>query len=107
MISLPFLLGLRNYVSGKEMTQEFVIGVCTQAIYLVLLLVSPILVVTLLVGVFIGVFQAVTSIQEMTLTFIPKILIAVLVLIITFPWMLNKLMDFTKLIFSYIVMVGN
>jgi flagellar biosynthetic protein FliQ len=88
------------------MTQEFVIGVCTQAIYLVLVLTAPILFVTLLLGVLVGIFQAVTSIQEMTLTFIPKILVAVLVLIITFPWMLNKVMDFTRLIFSYISSVG-
>ena len=88
------------------MTQEFVIGVCTQAIYLVLVLTAPILFVTLILGVMVGIFQAVTSIQEMTLTFIPKILVAVLVLIITFPWMLNKVMDFTRLIFSYISKAG-
>ena len=87
------------------MTQEFVIGVTTQAIYLVLILVAPILLVTLILGILIGIFQAVTSIQEMTLTFIPKILASVVVLIITFPWMLNKIMDFTKLIFSYLTMV--
>lgn len=88
------------------MTQEFVIGVCTQAIYLVLVLTAPILFVTLILGVLVGIFQAVTSIQEMTLTFIPKILVAVLVLIITFPWMLNKIMDFTRLIFGYISSAG-
>ncbi len=88
------------------MTQDFIVGVCTQAIYLVLLLVSPILLVTLIIGVLVGIFQAVTSIQEMTLTFIPKILAAVLVLIITFPWLLNKLMDFTRLIFGYIKLVA-
>ena len=78
------------------MTQEFVIGVVTQAIYLVLIISAPILLTTLVLGVMIGVFQAVTSIQEMTLTFIPKILASVIVLIVTFPWMLNKLIDFTQ-----------
>ena len=88
------------------MTQEYVIGICTQAIYLILILVSPVLIVTLIVGVAIGIFQAVTSIQEMTLTFIPKIFIAVLVLIITFPWTINKLLDFTRQIFAQIALVG-
>jgi flagellar biosynthetic protein FliQ len=86
-------------------TQEYVIAIATQAIYMVLIIVSPILLVTLLVGLLVGIFQAVTSIQEMTLAFIPKILIAVIVLIFTFPWILNKLLDFTRMIFNQINMV--
>jgi flagellar biosynthesis protein FliQ len=53
-------------------------------------------------GVLVSVFQAVTSIQDMTLTFIPKILAVILALILFFPWMLNVLVDFTTDLFSNI-----
>jgi flagellar biosynthesis protein FliQ len=83
------------------MTQDLVIEIINQAIYLVLIISAPILLVTLVVGLAIGIFQAVTSIQEMTLAFIPKILVSILVLVLTFPWIMNKLLDFTIYIFQH------
>ena len=83
------------------MTQDLVIEIINQAIYLVLIISAPILLVTLVVGLAIGIFQAVTSIQEMTLAFIPKILVSIFVLILTFPWIMNKLLDFTIYIFQH------
>jgi len=61
---------------------------------------------TLLVGMFLGlavsIFQATTQINEMTLSFIPKILGVIVVIIFTMPWMLNLTLDFTERIFNYI-----
>lgn len=56
---------------------------------------SPILIVTMLVGVLIGVLQVVTQIQELSLSFVPKLVAAVAVVLISGPWMLKKLSNFT------------
>lgn len=84
------------------MTEQFAIKFITQAIYTTLLLAGPILVVTLIMGLLVGIFQAVTSINEMTLTFIPKILAVVVLLIILLPWMLQVLMGYTIGVFNLI-----
>ena len=60
----------------------------------------PILLVGLLIGLLISFFQATTQINEMTLTFVPKILAVIVVIIFTMPWMLNMLIDFTARIFN-------
>ncbi len=62
----------------------------------------PMLLVGLVVGLMISIFQATTQINEMTLTFVPKILSVIIVIIFTMPWMLNMLMDFTTRIFNMI-----
>ena len=64
---------------------------------------SPILVVTLLAGILISIFQVVTQIQEMTLTFVPKIFISVAVLYLLGNWMLSTLISFSKAIISQAV----
>ncbi|WP_121763586.1 flagellar biosynthesis protein FliQ [Helicobacter burdigaliensis] len=65
-----------------------------------LILSLPMLLVGLVVGLLISIFQATTQINEMTLTFVPKILAVIVVIIFTMPWMLNMLMDFTIRIFD-------
>ncbi|PZT48584.1 flagellar biosynthetic protein FliQ [Helicobacter valdiviensis] len=65
-----------------------------------LILSLPMLLVGLVVGLLISIFQATTQINEMTLTFVPKILAVIIVIIFTMPWMLNMLMDFTIRIFN-------
>ncbi|RLB69591.1 MAG: flagellar biosynthetic protein FliQ [Deltaproteobacteria bacterium] len=77
------------------MSPEYVVGFAKQALEATLLVSAPMLGFGLVVGLLVSVFQAVTSIQEMTLTFIPKILAVFLALIIFFPWMLRYLVDFT------------
>lgn len=77
------------------MTPEFVIGFARQAIELTLLISLPMLGIGLAVGVFISVIQAATQIQEMTLTFIPKIVSIFTVLLLAFPWIMDKLGSFT------------
>ncbi len=80
------------------MTPEFVIGFGRQAIEITLLLSLPLLGLGLVVGLAVSIFQATTQIQEMTLTFIPKILAILAALIIFSPWMLEKLITYTRTI---------
>ena len=65
-----------------------------------LILSLPLLTVSLLVGILIGILQAATQIHEVTLTFVPKILVFFLVLALLGPWMLNNLMQFTLNLFA-------
>ncbi|MGA1861843.1 flagellar biosynthesis protein FliQ [Deferribacter thermophilus] len=81
------------------MTADFVIEITTKTLELTILIAAPMLIFGLLVGLLISIFQAVTQIQEMTLTFIPKILAVVVALIIFFPWILDKLINFTYNLF--------
>ena len=78
------------------MTELTVIQIARQAVELTLLISAPMLLAGLVVGLIISIFQAVTQIQEMTLTFVPKIVAVMLALLITFPWMMRKLIDFTQ-----------
>ncbi|MCG8549264.1 MAG: flagellar biosynthesis protein FliQ [Desulfobacterales bacterium] len=86
------------------MTPEFVIAFAKQAITLTILLAMPMLGLGLIAGLSISVFQAVTQIQEMTLTFVPKILAVFIGLLFAAPWMMEKLMAFTTNIITNIPM---
>ena len=77
------------------MTQQFVIDLGREMLMTTVLIATPLLGVSLIVGLTISIFQAVTQINEMTLTFIPKIAAVVIVLIILMPWMLNLIVNFT------------
>ncbi|MDL2313417.1 flagellar biosynthesis protein FliQ [Desulfovibrio sp. OttesenSCG-928-C14] len=84
------------------MTPEFVIGFARQAIELTLMVSLPMLGVGLVVGLTVSIFQAATQIQEMTLSFIPKIVSMFIALLIAFPWIMNKLTSFTTELFMNI-----
>jgi len=86
------------------MTPEFVIEFAKQAMILTILLSLPMLGLGLIAGLIISVFQAVTQIQEMTLTFVPKILAVFIGLLFAAPWMMEKLMSFTTNIITNIPM---
>ena len=81
------------------MTPEFVVGFARQAIELTLMISLPLLGVGLGVGLIVSIFQAATQIQEATLAFIPKILSMFIALLIAFPWIMDKLLTFTREIF--------
>ena len=66
------------------------------------MLCAPLLGVALVVGVLISLFQAITSIQEMTLSYVPKMLAVALILLVLTPWMLETLTDFTTHVFTFI-----
>ena len=78
------------------MTPEFVVSLGSEAIKLALLLSLPLLGVGLIVGLFVAVLQATTQIQEMTLSFVPKIVSVLLALLAASPWMLGKISNFTS-----------
>jgi len=87
------------------MTEELVIEVLKEVFYTTFLILLPILGVSLIVGIAISIFQAATSIQEMTLTFVPKILVTTVVIIFMFPWILDKMIAITHKLFSMFSMV--
>lgn len=84
------------------MTQDFVVSLASEAIQTVLMLALPLLGVGLVVGLIVAVFQAATQIQEMTLSFVPKIIAVLLALLAASPWMLNKIIHFTTNLFTSI-----
>jgi flagellar biosynthetic protein FliQ len=71
-----------------------VLEICREAIYVLIIVSAPLMIVALVVGLIIALFQALTQIQEATLTFVPKILAMLLVLIVMMPFMLSTLSDF-------------
>jgi flagellar biosynthesis protein FliQ len=82
------------------MTQQLAIELCKNAIWTALLVAAPMLLVGLVIGIVVSLFQSVTQIHEMTLTFIPKILGVVIVLIMTLPWLMNVLLSYTANLFT-------
>lgn len=84
------------------MTTEWVLGIGREAILTALLVASPMLAFGLLVGLTISIFQAVTQVNEMTLTFIPKILAVAAALLLFLPWIINRLVTFTTRMISSI-----
>ena len=81
------------------MDSSAVVDLARQALWMTMLISGPLLVVGLLVGLVVGIFQAATSINEQTLSFIPKILLMGLTLAIAGGWMINTMVDYTKGIF--------
>ena len=84
------------------MTPESVMSLGSQAIHVSLLLGAPLLLVALVVGLVISIFQAATQINEATLSFIPKLLAVFAVLVIAGPWMLGQIVDYMRTLFSSI-----
>lgn len=78
------------------MENDWVMEVVHQAIQVAMMLSAPMLIGALVVGILVSIFQAVTQINEQTLSFIPKILVIVVALVIFSPWMLEILTSFTK-----------
>jgi flagellar biosynthetic protein FliQ len=84
------------------MTPESVMSIGSQAIHVSLLLGAPLLLVALVVGLVISIFQAATQINEATLSFIPKLLAVFAVLVIAGPWMMGQMLDYIRVLFSSI-----
>ena len=87
------------------MTEELVIDLFKDVFYTIFIILLPILGVSLIVGVIISIFQAATSIQEMTLTFVPKIIVTGITIIFLLPWMLDKMIAITIKFFSLITSI--
>ena len=73
------------------MTVDLVVELANKALYTVILTSAPVLVVSLVIGLIVSIFQTVTSIQEQTLTFVPKIVAVFVTLMILGHWMLNQM----------------
>jgi flagellar biosynthetic protein FliQ len=84
------------------MTPEVVMELGKQTLMMVALLAGPLLIAALAVGLLIGIFQAATQIQEMTLSFIPKLAALAIALVIGGPWMLRTIVEFTTDLFMQI-----
>ena len=82
------------------MTVDEVTASASSALYLVIKVSAPVLLVSLIVGLIISIFQTVTSIQEQTLTFVPKIIAVFLALIVLGNWMLGELSGFMETLWS-------
>ncbi len=77
------------------MTEELLVEILKEAFFTTFIILLPILGVALVVGIIISIFQAATSIQEMTLTFVPKIIFTALTIVILLPWIIDRLVPFT------------
>lgn len=84
------------------MTPEMVMEMGRDALYVTVLLAAPLLLSALVVGLLVGIFQAATQIQEMTLSFIPKLIALVVALLVAGAWMLRILTEFTLRLFHEI-----
>ncbi|MCL4547490.1 MAG: flagellar biosynthetic protein FliQ [Bacteroidetes bacterium] len=82
------------------MTEELIIQILKDVFYTTFIILLPILGVSLIVGIFISIFQAATSIQEMTLTFVPKLIVTAIVIIILLPWIVDKMVAITLRMFT-------
>ena len=84
------------------MTPQMVVSIGREALTVTIMVAAPMLSFGLIVGLTLAIFQAVTQIQEMTLTFVPKILAVSLALLLFLPWMINMLTDFTRHLYEII-----
>jgi flagellar biosynthetic protein FliQ len=84
------------------MTPETVMDLGHQALIVTIMVAAPLLLVALLAGLVIGLLQAATQINEMTLSFIPKLLALVITLFVAGPWMLRVLIDYTRELYAQI-----
>lgn len=82
------------------MTTGEVVDIASRAIWIIIECATPLLLVSLIVGLVISIFQTVTSIQEQTLTFVPKILVMFLMIILTGDWILNNILAFIQELWS-------
>lgn len=88
------------------MTEIEVIDIAKDALWVLLLIGAPIMAIAMIVGLMIALFQALTQIQEMTLTFVPKIIAVFFALMIFLPWMFNHLETFSERMFNRMSQVG-
>ncbi len=82
------------------MTEGYIIAIGREGLYTVLLICAPLLGVSLIIGLLIGIFQATTQLQDITLSFVPKIVCVLITVVIFTPWILNLLINFTQNMFT-------
>lgn len=88
------------------MTPETVLEIARDALWVVLLTSGPVMVTGLSVGLIIALFQALTTIQEMTLTFVPKIIVIFMAIVVFLPFMMTTVIEYSLTLFDRIAVVG-
>lgn len=89
------------------MTPDVAVSIWREAMWLIVVLVAVIVMPSLLIGLVISTFQAATQINEQTLSFLPRLLTTLVVIIVTGPWLLRRIMEFTeRLVISIPMLVG-
>ena len=84
------------------MTPELIIQLARRSFEVTLLVSAPLLIFSLVIGLLVSIFQAVTSINETTLAFVPKIVAVMVAMVIFFPWMMTYMSDFTREVYALI-----
>jgi len=84
------------------MSQEIVLHLAKETLQVTLMISGPLLLVSLVVGIVISIAQVVTSIQDMTLSFVPRTVAVFLVTLFLFPWLMSTLIAFTSRLFSHL-----
>ena len=84
------------------MTPELIVQLARRSFEVTLMLSAPLLLFSLIVGLAVSIFQTVTSINEATLAFVPKIVAVMIAMIVFFPWMMSYMSDFTREIYGMI-----
>jgi flagellar biosynthetic protein FliQ len=92
-------------VRGAIMTIDMAVNLTSDMFKITILVAGPVILITFIVGLLISIFQAATQINEMTITFVPKIIAAVIGLIIFGSWMTTKLVDYTKEVLMMILKI--
>ena len=87
------------------MNEQMIMGIISKTLSVALMVGGPILILSLVVGLLVSIFQAATQIQEQTLTFVPKLIIIAAILLVGGSWMLNKVVIFTQQIINMIANV--
>lgn len=87
------------------MNENMVMSIVKEALFTAMLVGGPILILSLVVGLLVSIFQATTQIQEQTLTFVPKLIVIALTLVVGGSWMLNELVKFTQKIMHMISVI--
>lgn len=87
------------------MNPQVVLDLYGQAFFLIVIMVGAVMMPSLIVGLIVSVFQAATQINEQTLTFLPRLIVTILVIIYLGPWLLQKLVDFTSQLFIDIPLI--
>jgi flagellar biosynthetic protein FliQ len=82
------------------MTPEIVVDLFRQAIFIIITILAILIIPGLIVGLIVSIFQAATQINEQTLSFLPRLLVTFLMLVLTGPWLLRMMIEFTESIFN-------
>jgi flagellar biosynthesis protein FliQ len=84
------------------MSQEIILKLAKDTLQITLLISGPLLVVSLVVGILVSIAQVVTSIQDMTLSFVPRVIAVFLTFLLVLPWMLSTLLSFTAQLYGHL-----